>query len=194
MKQEISQLLKQKRPASNNQWEEKLPRMAERLEQALYSHSASKEEYSETSNLKLRLQSLAQSMGGRQPRRPGDPQPRGPVPQPGAGQPLPRGPGMQLSNAQQMAGISGGNQAMVMQSTSGPMMQQNSALQTMSAVQTPTTQAMHPSAPRMQGNARQQQQVGGTDMSMNFDGTNQPSGQSKRCVRSPCAHPIPICR
>src|SRR5690606_9389673 len=68
-KNEIIQLLRDRRPDGGPAWEEKLPRMAERLEHTLYGHAKTREEYADTQKLKQRLQELAQSMHSKHPRQ-----------------------------------------------------------------------------------------------------------------------------
>lgn len=61
----IVQLLQQRRPNANQDWHQKLPQMAKRLEDALYNNANSYEEYNDIQTLKGRLQQLALSMGGK---------------------------------------------------------------------------------------------------------------------------------
>eukprot|EP00598_Pedospumella_elongata_P008379 CAMPEP_0185012788 /NCGR_PEP_ID=MMETSP1098-20130426/98477_1 /TAXON_ID=89044 /ORGANISM="Spumella elongata, Strain CCAP 955/1" /LENGTH=2117 /DNA_ID=CAMNT_0027541853 /DNA_START=291 /DNA_END=6644 /DNA_ORIENTATION=+ len=64
MVEEIIKLLKTRRPNATEDWHEKLPHMARRLEDALYHEANDLAEYSDNSSLKQRLQQLALSMGG----------------------------------------------------------------------------------------------------------------------------------
>eukprot|EP01034_Spumella_vulgaris_P021671 gene21671-27712_t len=64
MVDEIIKLLKTRRPNATDDWHEKLPHMAKRLEDALYHEAPILDEYSDHSTLKVRLQQLALSMGG----------------------------------------------------------------------------------------------------------------------------------
>ena len=61
VKSSIVELLTQKR-ASTSEWQEKLPLMAARLDDALFYHAKSLHEYTDASTLKLRLQNLAMLM------------------------------------------------------------------------------------------------------------------------------------
>jgi hypothetical protein len=61
---EITILLKMRRPHATDDWHEKLPHMVKRLEDALYHEADGLREYSDWNTLKLRLQTLALSMGG----------------------------------------------------------------------------------------------------------------------------------
>jgi E1A/CREB-binding protein len=71
MNTQIIELLRLRRPNATSDWQQKLPQMAKRLEEALYSDAASFQEYSDRSTLKGRLQLLASSMGNRIQNRPG---------------------------------------------------------------------------------------------------------------------------
>ena len=51
----IVNLLQQRRPNAPDEWHQKLPQMAKRLEEALYNNANSLEEYNETATLKARL-------------------------------------------------------------------------------------------------------------------------------------------
>jgi hypothetical protein len=62
----IIALLQQRRPNATQDWHEKLPHMARRLESELYLQAESLTEYSDPSTLKTRLQQLALTMGGKQ--------------------------------------------------------------------------------------------------------------------------------
>lgn len=62
----IITLLKQRRPNATEDWHEKLPHMAKRLEEALFSQAEDLNQYSDANTLKARLQQLALSMGGKQ--------------------------------------------------------------------------------------------------------------------------------
>eukprot|EP01038_Epipyxis_sp_PR26KG_P004228 gene4228-6004_t len=67
MVQKIIELLKTRRPNATEDWHEKLPHMAKRLEDALYHDASTLEDYSDYGSLKTRLQQLAMSMGGSKP-------------------------------------------------------------------------------------------------------------------------------
>ena len=62
--QHIVELLKLRRPNDNGSWQDKLPQMAKRLDDALYFSANSKAEYIDRNTLKTRLQQLALAMGG----------------------------------------------------------------------------------------------------------------------------------
>jgi hypothetical protein len=64
MVDEIIKLLRTRRPNANEDWQEKLPHMAKRLEDALYHDAKALEDYSDHNTLKQRLQQLALSMSG----------------------------------------------------------------------------------------------------------------------------------
>jgi E1A/CREB-binding protein len=64
MSEEIVKLLKSRRPNANDNWHEKLPQMAKRLEEALYFEANTYEDYADKNTLKQRLQQLAITMGG----------------------------------------------------------------------------------------------------------------------------------
>jgi hypothetical protein len=69
--EEIVKILKSRKPNANDNWHDKLPHMARRLEDALYYEASTLEEYADRSTLKHRLQQLALSMGnnkGNQPK------------------------------------------------------------------------------------------------------------------------------
>lgn len=70
MVERIISLLKQRRPNAEEKWHEKLPLMAKRLEEALYGQAESFNDYADANTLKLRLQQLAISMGGKQAMKP----------------------------------------------------------------------------------------------------------------------------
>eukprot|EP00595_Chromulina_sp_UTEXLB2642_P000207 CAMPEP_0196761116 /NCGR_PEP_ID=MMETSP1095-20130614/243_1 /TAXON_ID=96789 ORGANISM="Chromulina nebulosa, Strain UTEXLB2642" /NCGR_SAMPLE_ID=MMETSP1095 /ASSEMBLY_ACC=CAM_ASM_000446 /LENGTH=1717 /DNA_ID=CAMNT_0042110239 /DNA_START=347 /DNA_END=5501 /DNA_ORIENTATION=- len=80
MVERIISLLKQRRPNATEDWHEKLPHMAKRLEEALYGQAEQLNEYADHATLKTRLQQLALSMGGKQAVRHNQQQQ---VPQPG---------------------------------------------------------------------------------------------------------------
>jgi hypothetical protein len=61
----IVSLLQQRKPNAPNDWVEKLPEIARRLEDSLYRTASSAEEYDNFNTLKHRLQQLALSMGTR---------------------------------------------------------------------------------------------------------------------------------
>lgn len=63
----IVNLLKSRRPNAAENWTEKLPHMAKRLEDALYHEAENFEEYRDRSTLKSRLQKLAIQMGNSRP-------------------------------------------------------------------------------------------------------------------------------
>jgi E1A/CREB-binding protein len=65
MNKKIIELLQQRRPNAGTDWHQKLPQMAKRLEEALYSDAGSFEQYNDTQTLKGRLQQLALSMGSK---------------------------------------------------------------------------------------------------------------------------------
>jgi len=60
----IIALLKTRRPNATEDWHEKLPHMAKRLEDALYHQASTFEDYSDSESLKDRLKQLAVLMGG----------------------------------------------------------------------------------------------------------------------------------
>eukprot|EP01031_Cornospumella_fuschlensis_P053286 gene53286-65083_t len=60
---EIIVLLRSRRPNATPDWQDKLPQMAKRLEDALYHDANTYEEYGDATTLKARLQHLALSMG-----------------------------------------------------------------------------------------------------------------------------------
>ena len=62
---QIVTLLQQRRPNATEDWQQKLPSMGKRLEDALYGKANSLEEYKDTSTLKTRLQQLAQQMNNK---------------------------------------------------------------------------------------------------------------------------------
>jgi gas vesicle protein len=70
MNRQIIELLQLRRPNATPDWRQKLPQMAKRLEEALYSEANSFHEYTDRSTLKGRLQQLASSMGNRIQNRP----------------------------------------------------------------------------------------------------------------------------
>jgi hypothetical protein len=55
----ISRLLIEKRTNASQEWIDKLPRIAKRLEEVIYKQSAKLKNYAKLSTLKLRLQRLA---------------------------------------------------------------------------------------------------------------------------------------
>ena len=61
--EEIVKILKSRKPNANDNWHDKLPHMARRLEDALYGEAATLDEYADRNTLKQRLQQLALSMG-----------------------------------------------------------------------------------------------------------------------------------
>jgi E1A/CREB-binding protein len=61
--EEIVKILKSRKPNANDNWHDKLPHMARRLEDALYFEAATLDEYADRNTLKQRLQQLALSMG-----------------------------------------------------------------------------------------------------------------------------------
>ena len=65
MNKKIIALLQQRRPNAGLDWHQKLPQMAKRLEEALYSDASSFEQYNDVQTLKGRLQQLALSMGSK---------------------------------------------------------------------------------------------------------------------------------
>ena len=73
MVEEIIKLLKTRRPNATEDWHEKLPHMARRLEDALYHEANDLGEYSDHASLKHRLQQLALSMGGNKQQPQGKP-------------------------------------------------------------------------------------------------------------------------
>jgi E1A/CREB-binding protein len=70
MNAQIIELLRLRRPNATSDWQQKLPQMARRLEEALYNDAASFQEYNDRNTLKGRLQQLASSMGNRIQNRP----------------------------------------------------------------------------------------------------------------------------
>ena len=77
MVEEIIKLLKNRRPNATDDWHEKLPHMAKRLEDALYHDANTFDDYSDKESLKVRLQQLAMSMSNKT-NVPHNPQPRDP--------------------------------------------------------------------------------------------------------------------
>jgi hypothetical protein len=69
----IAMLLREKRPNATKEWQDKIPRIAQRLEEAIYYQSEKFDEYANPSTLKARLQQLALSVKGKWP-------PKNPVP------------------------------------------------------------------------------------------------------------------
>jgi len=65
MNRRIVTLLQQRRPDATQEWSQKLPQMAKRLEEALYSEAQTFEMYYNFNTLKNRLQQLALSMSGK---------------------------------------------------------------------------------------------------------------------------------
>ena len=65
MQERIVRLLKERRPNATTDWQAKLPQMAKRLEEALYSNANSLDEYGDVNTLKSRLQQYAMSVGNR---------------------------------------------------------------------------------------------------------------------------------
>lgn len=65
MNKKIIELLQQRRPNAGTDWHQKLPQMAKRLEEALYSDASSFDQYIDFQTLKGRLQQLALSMGSK---------------------------------------------------------------------------------------------------------------------------------
>ncbi|CAM9226043.1 unnamed protein product [Chrysoparadoxa australica] len=61
----IIQILRKRQPSNSEDWVQKLPVLAQRLEEALYQKSATREEYLNEATLKDRLQGLALSMGAK---------------------------------------------------------------------------------------------------------------------------------
>ena len=57
------QLLRQRKPNAPQEWLNKLPQVAKRLEESLYRSSPSFEVYKDISTLKARLQQLAMNIG-----------------------------------------------------------------------------------------------------------------------------------
>eukprot|EP01036_Dinobryon_divergens_P022197 gene22197-30437_t len=62
MSEEIIKLLKNRRPQATEDWHEKLPHMAKRLEDSLYLEANTLDEYMDQNTLKSRLQQLAMTM------------------------------------------------------------------------------------------------------------------------------------
>lgn len=62
MSEEIIKLLKNRRPTASDDWHEKLPNMAKRLEDSLYLEANTLDEYMDPNTLKSRLQQLAMTM------------------------------------------------------------------------------------------------------------------------------------
>jgi hypothetical protein len=58
----ISMLLREKMPHASKEWQDKIPRIAQRLEEAIYYQSEKLAEYANPSTLKARLQQLALSV------------------------------------------------------------------------------------------------------------------------------------
>lgn len=65
MMRQIIVMLQSRKPDANNDWKQKLPQMARRLESSLYSDAENFDQYNDTSTLKVRLQKLAVQMGAR---------------------------------------------------------------------------------------------------------------------------------
>jgi len=59
----IVQLLRQRKPNAPQEWLDKLPQMAKRLEESLYRSAGSFDEYNDIGTLKQRLQQLAMNIG-----------------------------------------------------------------------------------------------------------------------------------
>ena len=59
----IVALLQQRKPNAPQEWLEKLPQMAKRLEESLYRTASSFDTYNDGSTLKSRLQQLAMNIG-----------------------------------------------------------------------------------------------------------------------------------
>lgn len=118
IKNEIINLLRDRRPDGGQAWEEKLPRMAERLELTLYGHAKTREEYADTQKLKQRLQELAQSMHSKHPR----PMARQGMPQPGAA--ASQHPGPHMTTRQGMAMQAGAPHQMIAAAAPGHVMHQ----------------------------------------------------------------------
>ena len=59
----IARLLQARKPNATADWIQRLPQMAQRLEETLFRNAASFEEYRDTSTLKLRLQAHALAIG-----------------------------------------------------------------------------------------------------------------------------------
>lgn len=138
MVEKIISLLKQRRPNASDDWHEKLPHMAKRLEEALYGQAEDLNQYSDTTTLKVRLQQLALSMGGnKQAGRHMDPSGRMPPPH-GSMQPI---------QYQQQVGMPPNQSGMPQQQMSSQPLQnqmQHSGTQA-------TNQYMMPSQPMQQG-------------------------------------------
>lgn len=67
MVEEITQLLKSRRPIATTEWLEKLPHMAKRLEDCLFHEANTLADYNDRITLKSRLQQLAVSMSAPKP-------------------------------------------------------------------------------------------------------------------------------
>lgn len=63
--EEIVKILKSRKPNAGEGWNDKLPHMAKRLEDALYHEALTYEEYADRNTLKQRLQQLALTMGNK---------------------------------------------------------------------------------------------------------------------------------
>jgi len=63
--EEIVKILKSRKPNAGDGWNDKLPHMAKRLEDALYHEALTYDEYSDRNTLKQRLQQLALTMGNK---------------------------------------------------------------------------------------------------------------------------------
>ena len=85
-------LLRQRKPNAPQEWLNKLPQMAKRLEESLYRSAASFDAYNDISTLKQRLQQLAMNIGMKTKRLQ---HPQQQVP-PGGGVPVPVAPQQQL--------------------------------------------------------------------------------------------------
>jgi hypothetical protein len=110
MNRQIIELLQLRRPNATPDWRQKLPQMAKRLEEALYSEANSYQEYIDRTTLKGRLQQLASSMGNRIQNRPPSNNPNQAQPPPTL---LPRQPSSQMPHENQSQSLT--------QSTSMPM-------------------------------------------------------------------------
>ena len=90
----IARLLQARKPNATAEWTQRLPQMAQRMEDSLFRSAVSFEEYRDTSTVKKRLQALAIAMGLRLRQQqqagpapaaaPPPPRPAGPAPAPAA--------------------------------------------------------------------------------------------------------------
>lgn len=119
--EQIVSLLQQRRPNASEDWQQKLPNMGRRLEDALYLKANSLEEYRDINTLKHRLQQLAQQMNSKN--TPQNRQPPGAMSQPQTNPPMPQQQPGNMGQQQPMSGPGPSPQLQGMPVQSGAMPQ-----------------------------------------------------------------------